>query len=112
MTPRLLLDEDVQAGLAEALRRRGLDAVHLQELENKGLADAAVLALAAEQGRCLISYNVRDFVLLHNAYAAEGRPHPGILLGAQRPMGQLLRALLRHLQGHSAADLANRVGFL
>lgn len=112
MTPRLLLDEDIQAGLAEALRRRGLDAVHLQELKRKGLADAAVLTLAAEQGRCLVSYNIRDFVLLHNAYAAEGRPHPGILLGAQRPMSALLRALLHYLADRSAGDLANRIGFL
>jgi len=36
----LFLDEDVHSGLAHALRKRGYDAIHAQELDRKGLSDS------------------------------------------------------------------------
>ncbi len=36
---KLLLDEDVHFNLASALRKRGYDAIHVQELDRKGLSD-------------------------------------------------------------------------
>ena len=69
MKLKLLLDEDVHSGLAHALRKRGYDAIHAQELDRKGRADSYQLLFAIQQERCLFSYNVRDFVILHNQYA-------------------------------------------
>jgi predicted nuclease of predicted toxin-antitoxin system len=43
----LLLDEDVRPLLAETLRARGFDAIHLNELGLSGSGDAAVLRAAA-----------------------------------------------------------------
>ena len=37
MKIELFLDEDVHSGLAHALRKRGYDAIHTQELDRKGL---------------------------------------------------------------------------
>ncbi|MEI6430330.1 MAG: DUF5615 family PIN-like protein [Pseudanabaena sp. ELA607] len=36
---KLLLDEDVQLDLASALRKRGYEATHVQELGRKGRSD-------------------------------------------------------------------------
>ena len=36
MKIELFLDEDVHSGLAHALRKRGYDATHAQELDRKG----------------------------------------------------------------------------
>jgi predicted nuclease of predicted toxin-antitoxin system len=54
----LLLDEDVYVTLAQALRKRGFDAVHVQELNRKGFSDREQLELAVKQERCLMSFNV------------------------------------------------------
>jgi len=37
MKIELFLDEDVHSGLSHALRKRGYDAIHAQELERKAL---------------------------------------------------------------------------
>lgn len=85
--PRLFLDEDIHFGLAQALRNRGHDVVHAQDAERKGRSDREQLAYAAEQGRCLLSFNVKDFVILHNEYAVSRRNHWGIIVSKQVPVG-------------------------
>ncbi len=64
MTARFYLDEDVQLGLAEALRARDIDAVHVYETGRGGGSDEAPLAFATEERRCFVTYNKRDFVIL------------------------------------------------
>jgi predicted nuclease of predicted toxin-antitoxin system len=39
MKIKLLLDEDVHAALVEQLRRRGIDTIHVQEVNRKGETD-------------------------------------------------------------------------
>ena len=112
MNVKLLLDEDVHASLAEALRKRGYDAVHLQELDRKGLSDAEQLTYATPQARCFVSFNVKDFVLLHNLYVAEEKEHWGVLVSKQRPVGEVLRRPLALLQSLSSQEIKNRLEFL
>jgi len=69
MKIQLFLDEDVHSGLAHALRQRGYDAIHAQELERKGRSDLDQLLFAIEQERCLFTFNVKDFVIFHNVQA-------------------------------------------
>ena len=53
MKIKLLLDEDVQLAVAHALRQRGYDVYHAQELSRKGNSDDEQLQFSAKQGRCL-----------------------------------------------------------
>ncbi|MCY7334461.1 MAG: DUF5615 family PIN-like protein, partial [Pseudanabaena sp. CAN_BIN31] len=50
------------------LRKRGYDAVHIQELSRKGRSDREQIEYAVEQESCIFTFNVKDFVLLHNDY--------------------------------------------
>jgi len=109
---RLFLDEDVHANLAHALSQRGFDAVHAQGSGRTGLADDEQLAYAVRQRRCLLSFNVRDFVLLHNRYAENNRNHYGIIVSKQLPLGVTLNRLLRLLNQHSQDSMKNRIEFL
>ncbi|MBK8553286.1 MAG: DUF5615 family PIN-like protein [Ignavibacteria bacterium] len=68
MNPKILLDEDIQLQLAFSLRRRGIDAIHIQEINRKGKTDEEQLNFALSQQRCLVSFNVKDFVLLHEKF--------------------------------------------
>lgn len=112
MKPRVLLDEDVHFDLARALRLRGFDAAHAQELDQKGRSDAEQLQYAVSQGRCLVTYNVKDFVLLHQEYMAKGQSHCGVVVSKQLPLRETLRRLLRTLSARSSEHMHNRLEFL
>ena len=49
--------------LADALRRRGHDAVHVREVERLGLNDESQLEYASRQRRCFVTFNVGEFVV-------------------------------------------------
>lgn len=108
----LYLDEDVHLGLGMALRKRGFDVIHAQELDRKGLPDVEHLAYAIEQRRCLFSFNTKDFVLLHNEYAEHEKEHWGIIVSKQRPIGETLSRVLKVLQRFSRQSMKNRIEFL
>jgi len=108
----ILLDEDVHSVLAEALRKRGYDAIHVQELDRKGRPDAEQLHFAVLQNRCIVSFNVADFVQLHNEYVQADRHHWGIVVSQQIPIGEALRRLLVILQNHTAETMKDRLEFL
>jgi len=109
---KLLLDEDVHSVLSSILRKRGFDSIHVQEIERKGRSDEEQLALACRQKRCLFTFNVKDFVLLHNHYVKQGTNHWGIIVSKQLPLSLTLRRLLSALQTKSHESMKNRIHFL
>jgi hypothetical protein len=112
MKLRLFLDEDVHAALAVALRKRGHDAVHALEEKRLGLADESQLNFATEENRCLVTFNVGDFVRLHNRWIGEGCEHAGIIVSKQLPVGESLRRLLILLQRESGDSMRGQARFL
>jgi len=57
----LLLDEDVRVLLAEILRQRGYDVVHVLEVGRGGKSDPEQLLYAVSQKRVILSHNIRDY---------------------------------------------------
>lgn len=112
MKLRLFLDEDVHTVLAVALRKRGHDAVHALEEKRLGLPDESQLNFAASEDRCLASFNVGDFVRLHNRWIAEGREQAGIIVSKQLPISESLRRLLTLLQSEEAESMRGQIRFL
>ena len=106
---RLYLDEDVNPLLADHLRVRGFDVLSTVELGRRGQTDEDQLRLAASEGRCLLTHNRADFLVLATKWAKEGIPHRGILLAHQGAFPMLLHRVLRVLSLYSAEDLENIV---
>jgi len=80
---RFLLDEMLSPEIARQLRGRGLDAEAVAARPDLvGRADEHVLAVAATEGRCLVTANIADFAALDASWRADGREHAGILLVA------------------------------
>lgn len=79
---RILLDEQLSPRyVGEPLAARGHDVVCIAgNPPHEGASDDAVLALAAESGRILVTRNARHFVPLAREWAERGRPHAGLLL--------------------------------
>jgi predicted nuclease of predicted toxin-antitoxin system len=110
--PRLHLDADISIkALQAALAARGHD---VSRTPNTWVADDASdetqLLAATSQGRCIITYNVGDFVRL----ARRIPNHAGIVL-VTRPdwtLSGLITALDRLLAICSAEELAGQVRWL
>jgi predicted nuclease of predicted toxin-antitoxin system len=108
----LFLDEDVRVLLAEILRQRGYDAVHVLDVGRGGKSDPDQLAYAVSQGRAMLTHNIRDYLLLDRAYQKQGREHHGIIVSDQVPLRELLRRTLRCLSRYTAEEIQNRVIWL
>jgi predicted nuclease of predicted toxin-antitoxin system len=71
-------DENIQTALADALKMRGIDVLLTQQAGNVGIEDLLQLAYATEKGRTILSYNKRDFALIHYQRRRMGPPeHKG-----------------------------------
>jgi hypothetical protein len=107
--PKLYTDEDVFRGVAVGVRKRGIDVLTVPEAGQFGLSDEEQLRFATGQGRCLFSFNARDYAVLHGTLMANGEHHAGIIVSPQTGIGAVLRALLRELANHGADDLVDQL---
>lgn len=109
---KLLLDEHIWEGLAEALRQRGYDVVHINHTPYRGTADEALLTLAASQGRAVLTFDRGDFTKIVGQRFLDGRSHAGVILSKDLPRGELLRRTERLLKTLSAEELADTIRYL
>jgi nucleoside-diphosphate-sugar epimerase len=97
---RLFLDAHVSGRrVARALRRRGHDVRAAdEERALDGMTDDDLLALAAVEGRILVTFNVADFPRIVRRWAEEGRAHTGcaIIVGVDHSeFGTIIRLIER-----------------
>ncbi len=90
---KLYLDEDLSPRIAENLRKRGVDALSAHDMGNIQLSDREQLAFAAREGRCLVTRNVRHFVVLSQDAIARQEPHAGIILCSPSRRGFEIRTI-------------------
>ena len=105
-------DENIQAALADALKTRGIDVVTTREARNAGVEDIRQLSYATEEGRTILSYNKRDFAMIHYQWMRIGRSHAGIVLSDQLPIGVILRRLMKLYYSVTLEDMKNRLEYL
>lgn len=97
-----MLDANLSATrIGDPLRDRGHDVRGASaELELEGLDDEPLLALAAQEGRILITRNSRDFAPICRVWAESGREHAGVILIwslSHRQYGEIIRGIERWL---------------
>lgn len=110
--PRFFTDEDVYGAIAPLLRNAGYDAVSAPEIGRLGDSDEAQLVWAADNARVLVTFNVKHFAARHAEWIAAARHHAGVIVSAQRPIGDMLRRLLRLAASKDDAELADQIVFL
>jgi predicted nuclease of predicted toxin-antitoxin system len=109
---RLYFDRHITARLAQDLRRRGYDVLTTEDAGLDTAADEAQLAFATDEGRAILTFNIRDFAPLHEQWAAAGRPHAGIIVSRQlgnRQYGLLFQRMLRLLNHFTADELTSNI---
>ncbi len=77
---RILLDEMHAPGIADSLNAESFDVVAVAAQAGlRGTPDADLLAIAAMDGRALVTENVADFMSLASQWASAGRAHAGLI---------------------------------
>jgi len=95
---KFYLDENLPPVIAEALRRRGLDATSAHEVGMAGAPDQVQIAFASSEGRCLVTCDLRHFIEHGRRAVRDRRPHAGIILcpaSFAAEVGAIARALAR-----------------
>jgi predicted nuclease of predicted toxin-antitoxin system len=109
---KLYFDENVPEAIAAAVRLRGYDVATVRDAERKAASDVDQLRYAALQKRVLFTFNVVDFVKLHDEFAVTGRHHSGILLSKQLPVGIVVKRLLKLLSRLQLVEIENNIVWL
>ena len=113
---RFFLDEDISHQVAVVARSLGCDVVSSQECSRNGWDDRTQLRVAAEEGRCVVTRNAKDFVPLTTEFARLDLPHAGVLLVPNslpgRSLAAMAAALLRCAELHPSGLPAYMVDFL
>lgn len=105
---RLYFDRHIMTRLAVDLRGRGYDVLTTQEAGKDTASDEEQLTFATADNRAIVTFNIRDFAPLHEAWQALGRSHAGIVVSQQlgsRQYGLLLQRLLRLLNHFTAEEM-------
>ncbi len=110
--PKLHLDADTSIkALQKALITKGHDVTRTPtKWMPSDARDKTQLLGATAQGRCIFTFNVRDFIML----AQQFQQHKGIILAAQRSwtLSELIAALDRLLSETTATDWNGQVRWL
>ena len=77
---KFYLDENMSPKIAQIARKLGIDAVSAHDVNMTGAADEEQLDLAAQQKRCLVTFNRNDFIELSRMYLDAGRAHSGVII--------------------------------
>jgi hypothetical protein len=100
---KLLLDAHISARrVAIPLRKRGHDVRAVdEERPLDGFTDEELLSLATEEGRVMVTFDVKDFPVIARRWAEAGRRHAGcaIVVGIDHgEFGAIIRAVEREMQ--------------
>ena len=110
--PKLHLDADTSSkALHRALRARGHDVTRTPtRWVGRDASDEAQLLGATAQGRCIFTFNIRDFMILAEKYPQ----HQGIILASQTSwsLASLIHALDRLLSETQAEAWRGQVRWL
>jgi predicted nuclease of predicted toxin-antitoxin system len=113
---RLYLDEDAASPLlAKLLRKAGHDTQLPTDVGQIGEEDPVQLKHAIKDDRALLSYNYRDFEMLHELIMQAQGHHPGILIVRRDndPKRDLsAHGIVRAIRNLSAASVLLRDGFV
>jgi predicted nuclease of predicted toxin-antitoxin system len=78
---KALLDEQLSREIAVRLRQTGYDVVAVAERDDlAGSSDRVLLDIASNEGRAVITNNIKDFRPLASERIAQGRSHAGLIL--------------------------------
>lgn len=113
MRCRLYFDHNVQQGVAEALKRLGVDVITAKEDGTALLPDEQLLARASALGRVLVT-NDKDFTVIADRWRRTSRPFSGVayMIRQDIPYAALIEDLHLIAATYTPEEMVNRVEYL
>jgi len=100
---KLLLDEDLSPKIAIILREKGIDVLSVHEIGRTGLTDQEQLEYAASEGRCFVTRNRNDYIILARQFFSSNMSHKGVLIvsSSYKPNNfkEIADAILEYVSG-------------
>ena len=115
MTIRFLADEDLDADIIQGLRSAEpvIDILDVKTAGLRGMEDPALLELAAQQDRILISHDRRTMTRYFLERLAAGKSSPGLFIAPQRhAIGEIVESLLLVWSASQAEEWRDRIVYL
>lgn len=115
MTVRFVTDEHIARALIAGLQRDydNIDIVRVQDVGLRTLDDPTILQWAADQGRVLITHDIRTMPDFANQRVATGLPMPGVfVVPTVMPIGVAIHELSLVAAASDPDEWANRVVYL
>jgi hypothetical protein len=117
---RLILDEHVSPDIAQGLREDGIDVVDVSNWLSgtlRSTEDDHILAIAVEEHRVLVSFDVNTIPPLIGVWSEQGRHHAGVILMSRKTFRQndvsgILRSLRALIAEKGNEDWQDRLEFL
>jgi hypothetical protein len=109
---RIFTDEDVYGSIALSLRQAGFEAVSTPEAGRLSESDDSQLLWSASNDFAIVTFNVGHFAGMHAECLRHGQHHSGIIVSRQRPIGEIMRALLHLARTLDAESMRDRLEFL
>ncbi len=109
---RFLCDENVNMKVVEALRLRGVDAVHVLDLGLVSADDSVIMDAAITDDRILLTRDYTDFGELVGLQIHQGLEFPGVLFISpsipQGDVGALLEAIISWVHQYETGERSIR----
>ena len=112
---RFAADENFRSSIVRGLRKQipGIDIVRVQDTEIYGAEDPVVLEWAAQEGRVLLTHDIRTMSRYVRDRIRAGQPMPGvILIRTDLPTGPVLEDLVLLILAGVPEDLDGQVKYL
>jgi uncharacterized protein with PIN domain len=109
---KLYLDEMIPPDLTLILKQYGYDILTAKDAGMLGKSDEEQLKFSASKGRTILTFNIKDFVKLHNQWSDQGRGHNGIVISPEIKIGKLVPLCLKLLESTSDKEIKNQIRFL
>jgi predicted nuclease of predicted toxin-antitoxin system len=113
--PRFLADENIDPDLAVGLWRRveDIDSLRVQDVGLRTVDDAVLLQWAADEGRILVSHDLKTIPGFAGDRLVAGLPMPGVnLLRSTLPIAQAIDELAAVSGASDAEEWANQIAYL
>jgi hypothetical protein len=106
-------DHHVKQAIVDGLRLHGMDVVTALERQWETLDDEALLTLATQDGRLLLT-NDKGFLRRDSEWQRARRVHAGIVFWpqAKRSIGDVIRSVVVYASTTTAEDAAGRVEYV
>lgn len=93
---KLYLDENISPNVASELNEKGIDALSVYDVKNRGLSDREQFEFAQKEKRTFTTYDIVDFLEIGKEYISKGKEHYGIILVSSKtiPQGNIGKLVL------------------